>query len=77
MNQCINIHLHRECHKTSFIPCFIVTVKNHRPSQSQQSKGKAFGFYLNIYLQWLNTTTLVIAGDAAVVEVVSVVAIIL
>ena len=25
---CINIYLHRECCKTSFIHCFIVTAKN-------------------------------------------------
>ena len=28
LNQYINIYLHRECHKTSFIHCFIVTIKN-------------------------------------------------
>ena len=28
MNQYNNIYLHRECHKTSFIYCFIVTAEN-------------------------------------------------
>ena len=28
LNQYINIYLHRECPKTSFICCFIVTTKN-------------------------------------------------
>ena len=28
LNQCINIYLPLECHKTSFICCFIVTTKN-------------------------------------------------
>ena len=28
LNQYIKIYLHRECHKTSFICCFVVTIEN-------------------------------------------------
>ena len=28
LNQSINIYLHRDCHETSFIRCFIVTAEN-------------------------------------------------
>ena len=28
LNEYINIYLHKECRKTSFVCCFIVTVEN-------------------------------------------------